>query len=70
MENCVSATSRALAEELHRIAMARKHKPFHPKSAAHRKFLETYKEKAKSLQQQYPFLDLAGEISYFSEPAN
>lgn len=58
--------SRQLAEEIQKIAIARRHKPFHPTTEAHRKFLHTYFEKTKALQDKYPFLSLGEELAYFS----
>lgn len=65
--NCIDAFSQQLMEEIRNINIARKHKPFQPKTKAHQDFLKTYLERAKFLQEEYPFLDLQNEIGYFSQ---
>jgi hypothetical protein len=59
--------SQQLAVEVQKIVIARKHKAFHPATEAHKKFLQAHLEKAKELQQKYPFLQLQEEIEYFSK---
>jgi hypothetical protein len=56
-----------LAAEVQKIVIARKHKPFHPDTEAHKKFLKVHLDKAKELQDKYPFLKLQGEIEYFAQ---
>ncbi len=55
-----------ISEEIKKIVIARKHKPTHPSTEGHKKFLKSYLEKAISYQKQYPFLDFKREIDYFS----
>lgn len=59
--------SQALMEEIKKIIIARKHKPFQPETQAHRDFLKTHLGKAKQFQEKYPLLDFKEEIAYFSE---
>jgi hypothetical protein len=66
MQHCVHDSSRQLADEIQKIVTARKHKAFHPHTAAHKKFLITHLQKVKELQERYPFLDLSGEMEYFA----
>jgi len=54
-------------KEIKKIMIARKHKAFQPETKAHREFLRSYFEKAKILQEEYPFLDLKDELVYFSQ---
>jgi len=56
-----------LMEEVKQIVIARKHKAFQPETKAHQQFLLTHFEKAKLLQEKYPFLDLSEELHYFSQ---
>ena len=56
----------SLIEELKKVAIARKHRSAHPGTEAHRKFLQSYLSKTQALQERYPYLDLQGEIAYFS----
>ena len=65
MQHCVDESSRILAEDIQKLAIARRHKAFQPNTEAHKKFLQSHLEKAKALQSQYPHLDLHEEIEYF-----
>ncbi|HVZ56427.1 MAG TPA: GSCFA domain-containing protein [Chitinophagaceae bacterium] len=64
-EACVTEESRQLMQEVRRLTIARKHKPFHPHTVAHRQFLQSHLEKARILAARYPFLDLREELAYF-----
>ncbi len=64
--SCLDEESRQLMEELKTINIARKHKPFQPKTEAHRKFLLASAEKTRELQNKYPFIDLKEELEYFT----
>lgn len=61
-----SEETKFLIEEIKKINRARNHHSAHPHTKAHQLFLKTNLEKAESLQQQYPFLNLSEEIAYFS----
>ncbi len=63
---CIDEDSRKLMKEIAVINAARSHKPFHPSSQQHQKFLLNNLEKARQLQLDYPYIDLADEISYFA----
>jgi hypothetical protein len=65
MQHYVDEPSRALSEEIQKLVIARRHKPFQPDTAAHKRFLHAHYEKAKLMQEQYPYLDFDGEIEYF-----
>jgi len=66
---CMDDEATGLIEELRKISVARRHKPFQPTTAAHKRFLESSAEKTKELQRKYPFLDLKDELAYFSSEA-
>jgi hypothetical protein len=66
-ETCIDEESQELIREVKDIVIARKHKAFQPATNAHRQFLKTYFEKAKTLQKKYPFIDLEEEVLYFSQ---
>jgi hypothetical protein len=68
MKTYVSEGSQKLADEIHKIVIARKHKPFQSETEAHRKFLYSQYEKTLALQDKYPFLSLQEELDYFSSP--
>jgi hypothetical protein len=53
-------------QEIKKIVTARKHRPLHPSSHAHKKFMNDSLLKTKELAEQYPFLSVQEEIDYFS----
>ena len=63
---CMTENTRTLMEELHSIHLALNHKPFNATSAQHKKFLKTFYEKSKSIQEKYRYLDLSKELEYIS----
>ncbi|MEQ1678880.1 MAG: GSCFA domain-containing protein, partial [Chitinophagaceae bacterium] len=66
-EACIDEASRQLMQEVKRIVIARKHRAFQPGTKAHQQFLAAHFEKAKALQEKYPFLELKEELVYFSQ---
>ena len=62
----VDEETRTLMLELEKIAIARKHQPFHPGTVAHRQFLQQQWLKTKEIQTRLPRLDLEDELNYFS----
>jgi hypothetical protein len=66
IEACMSEGSKKLMEEITSINLAFHHKPFNAFSAQHKKFLDTYFEKTKSLQEKYPYLNFERELKYFA----
>jgi hypothetical protein len=65
MEYGIEAGERPLVEELRKLVTARRHRPMHPSTAAHARFMRAMYEKAVELAGKYPFLDLQEEIRYF-----
>lgn len=66
MEACFSEDAKELAASVQKINAARRHKPFHASTEAHKKFLQTHLELVKALGEKYPFLPLQEEMAYFS----
>lgn len=66
-ESCIDDTSQKLMQEIKQIVIAKKHRTFQPETKAHQQFLKIHFEKAKVLQEKYPFLDLKEELAYFSQ---
>lgn len=66
IEAFIDDQSQQLMEEIKKIVIARKHKPFQPATNAHKIFLKTHLEKTKELQSKYSFLDLNDELNYFA----
>jgi GSCFA family len=62
----VEAAARPVMEEVRRLVTARRHRPMHPETAAHGRFMREQYERALALAVQYPFLDLSAELAYFS----
>ncbi len=54
-----------LSEEIKKLVQAAKHKAFNAVSNQHKQFLQANLNKAKTLQQQYPFLNFQKEIECF-----
>ncbi len=66
-ENCFDQPTRELLEEIKKIVIAKKHKPFNPKSSLHKKFLEQQAEKTRRIAAIHPYLDFNEELRYFLE---
>lgn len=64
-ESCLDEEAQELSEEIKRLVVARRHKPFNADSSQHRQFLQTQLNKTRQLQERYPFLDFKKEIEYF-----
>jgi hypothetical protein len=65
-ENFIDDESQQLIEEIKKIVIARKHRPFQPETNAHKSFLKAHLEKTKEVQAKFPSLDLGDEIDYFA----
>ncbi|MDA3614755.1 GSCFA domain-containing protein [Polluticaenibacter yanchengensis] len=63
----IAESDHELLKQLHTLFLAINHKPMHPDTALHLKFLHTMHRKAVDLQQQYPELNLEPEIRFFEE---
>jgi hypothetical protein len=63
----ISVPAQQLMEQVQQIAIARKHRPFQPQTMAHKMFLKGFADKSRKLMEQYAFLDLNEEISYFEQ---
>ena len=66
MEHYAEAESRSLAAEIRKLLIARKHRPLHPATDAHRRFLQEQYSRTKDLSQRYPQIDFREELEYFS----
>lgn len=65
IQHFVQADAQALMEEIKKITIARRHKPFQPETEAHKEFLLTHLKKVVQLQERYEFLGLEEEVKYF-----
>ncbi len=63
----IEAGARPLLEEIRKLVTARRHRPMHPSTAAHGRFMREQYEKAVELARVHPFLDLREEIDYFGK---
>lgn len=66
---CINENVYNLMEQIQEIKQAFKHKPFNSKSKQHQQFMQNYYTKTKSLLEQYPYLLLTDELSYFGSTA-
>jgi len=67
MEYYVHPESRLLSEEIRKLQISRKHRPLHPNTEAHRRFLNEQLERTIELSEKYPFLNFETELKHFSE---
>ncbi len=67
MEHYVDPETRLLSEEIRKLMISYKHRPLHPNTDAHRRFLKEQWEKTVELSAKYPFLDFAPELKHFKE---
>jgi hypothetical protein len=65
-EACFDDSSKQLMEEIKKIGIAKKHKPFNSRSELHKKFLEQHFVKTNRIQSEHPYLDFSKELEYFS----
>jgi len=65
-ESCFDDSTRHLIEEIKKLTIAKKHRPFNPQSGQHKKFLEQHLAKTRALQSQHPYLNFSEELNYFS----
>ncbi|MBV9962941.1 MAG: GSCFA domain-containing protein [Parafilimonas sp.] len=66
-EVCFDRSTKELLEEIKKIVIAKRHKPFNPDSTLHKKFLQQQAEKTKQILNKHPYLNLHEELNYFSE---
>jgi hypothetical protein len=62
---CIDESTQKLMKEINVINAAKSHKPFHPASEQHRKFLQTNLVKLLQLSKQHPYINFEEELSYF-----
>ena len=67
MKEFVSEDANILAEKVHKIVIASKHRPMHEDTPAHQQFLKTQATKTQELIREFPFLDLEKEYNYFTQ---
>lgn len=63
--SCMDEDTINLSETLHKIFLAKKHKPFNPESEQHKTFLRKNYQQCLALSQQYPYLNFKEELQYF-----
>lgn len=64
-DSAFTEDTKQLFEKIKDIITAHQHRPFQTDTQAHKKFKDTYSERCKRLQQEFPDLDLTNEIEYF-----
>lgn len=58
--------TKELLEEIKKIVIAKKHKPFNAESSLHKKFMQQQLEKTQQLLHKHSYLNLDKEVEYFS----
>lgn len=66
IDSCMNEDTKKLMQEIAEINTAFNHKPFNAASNQHKKFLETYSNKIKSMQRENQHLNFSNELNYFS----
>lgn len=66
VEAYIAQEDKELLQRIKEITIAMQHKPRFPETAAAAAFKERFWQKVKSLQEQFPYLDLGPELRYFS----
>jgi GSCFA family protein len=64
---CFDQSTKELLDEIRKIIIAKKHKPFNAASSLHKKFLQQHFEKTKQILDAHPYLKLEEELKFFSE---
>jgi hypothetical protein len=66
LKHYIDEGSIAIAEEVKKIVMARKHRAFQQGTKAHQQFLRSNLSKTEDLLNRFPFLQLDDELEYFN----
>lgn len=64
-ETCFTAETSDYLKAIEPIIQAKQHRPIHENSAAHKKFKTDFLKKSKTLQKEYPGVNLKEEIAFF-----
>jgi hypothetical protein len=67
VDACMNEKTKVLLEEIRAINLAYHHKAFNPSSEQHKKFLQSFYQKTKALQEAYSYLNFEKELNYFSQ---
>lgn len=65
--SCIDAGAFKLMDEIAEIVTASRHRPRFPGTDAHKKFLDTYRQKCLLLTATHPFLSFTDEIAAFTD---
>jgi hypothetical protein len=66
VKSCIDPAITGIMQQVHDLQTARAHRTRFPGTDAHKKFKESYASKTRVLMDKYPYLDLAGELAYFT----
>jgi len=66
-KSCMDIETQQLMDEIKKIVIAKKHKPFNPTSSQHQQFLQNHLHKTQVLQEKYPYLNFNEEVEYFGK---
>ncbi|MDI9319112.1 MAG: GSCFA domain-containing protein [Phycisphaerales bacterium] len=67
IHNCMDESTRNVMQEVLELSIAQNHRARFPQTQNHKAFCLKYAEKGKSLQKQFPFLNLSDIIAHFEK---
>ncbi len=62
----IDEKTREAMKQVDRLTAAMSHRPLHPETQDHLRFLSVYFQITKQLSQEFPFIDFSKELRYFS----
>lgn len=65
METCMEEKTRELSKQVKKLMIAYRHRPQQPNTRQHQEFMEQQWQKTKTLQEEFPFLNLQEQLDYF-----
>lgn len=67
VKSCIDNDTTGIMKEVQDIVTARNHKPRFPGTEAHKRFMDSYKEKIRSFIQAHPYINMEQESAYFTK---
>jgi hypothetical protein len=66
METCMDEKTREISKQVKKLMIAYRHRPQQPNTRQHQEFMAQQWQKANSLQEEFPFLNLQEQLDYFA----
>ncbi|MES2479483.1 MAG: GSCFA domain-containing protein [Bacteroidota bacterium] len=70
VSSCIEPETAGIMKEVLELNTAQNHRARFTETEAHREFCKKYAEKARSLQNLYPFMDLSNSIAHFEQSSS